>query len=167
MESKPDPTHSGGDGLIAVGNFVTSSKTALSSANVTRSPRINSRRWRAFRNVAILMLGVSRCSTCGEVLYPGQAMVDITHFIGDPADPHSRFSETGMYAKCFAGWEHRDEFAARYHAALGRTLGGSVPAVLANPDGPPLLKSRLSVLGMKEERAGYYEALPTRIARVV
>ncbi len=115
--------------------------------------------------MALLMLDVSRCSICREVLHPGQAIVATTHFIGDPADHLSRFSDTGMHAACFARWEHRDEFAARYHAALGVTLAGWVPAVPANPGGPPLPKFRLGVLGTPEERAGYFEALKARIAQ--
>ena len=115
--------------------------------------------------MALLVLGVSRCSICREVLHPGHAIVATTHFIGDPADPLSRFSDTGMHAECFAGWEYRGEFAARYHAALGRTLGGWVPAIPANPGGSPLPKCRLAVLGTPEERAGYFEALRARIAQ--
>lgn len=115
--------------------------------------------------MALLFLGASRCSICREVLHPGQAIVATTHFIGDPTDPLSRFSDTGMHHECFAGWEHRDEFAARYHAALGVRLAGWVPAVPANPGGPPLPRCRLAVLGAPEERAGYFEALRARIAQ--
>jgi hypothetical protein len=115
--------------------------------------------------VALLALGVSRCSICREVLHPGQAIVATTHFIADEADPLSRFSDTGMHAECFAGWEHRAEFAARYYAALGRTLAGWVPAVPANPDAPPLPKCRLAVLGTAEARAGFFAALRDRVAQ--
>lgn len=115
--------------------------------------------------MALLALGVSRCSICREVLHPGQAIVATTHFIGDPADHLWRFSDSGMHAACFEGWEHRDEFAARYHAALGRALGGWMPAVPAHPAGPPLPKFRLGVLGTPEARAGYFEPLRTRIAQ--
>ena len=115
--------------------------------------------------MALLMWGASRCSICREVLVQGQPIVATTHFIGDPADHLSRFSDSGMHAACFAGWEHRDEFAARYHAALGHTLAGWVPAVHANLGGPPLPKSRLGVLGTAEARAGYFEALLARIAQ--
>jgi hypothetical protein len=115
--------------------------------------------------VAILAFGASRCSICGDVLHPGQAIVATTHFIADQADPLWRFSDTGMHAACFAAWEHRDEFAARYYAALGRTTLGWVPAVPANPASPPTARSRLAVLGTPEERAGYFEDLEARIAQ--
>jgi hypothetical protein len=111
------------------------------------------------------MWGASRCSICRELLLQGQPIVATTHFIADPADPLHRFSDSGMHAACFAGWEHRDEFAARYHAALGVTLAGWVPAVPANPGGPPLPRSRLAVLGAPEERAEYFAALRARIAQ--
>lgn len=103
--------------------------------------------------MALLMSGASRCPICREVLHPGQAIVATTHFIGDPTDPLFLFSDSGMHATCFAGWEHRDEFAALYYAALGHTLDGWVPAV-PTPTGPTLPKCRLGVLGMLEERAG-------------
>ncbi len=109
--------------------------------------------------MALLMWGASRCSICRDVLVQGQPIVATTHFIGDPADHLSRFSDTGMHAACFAGWEHRDEFAARHLAALGRTPAGWVPAVRANPAGPPLPKCRLAVLGPPEARAEYMAAL--------
>jgi hypothetical protein len=115
--------------------------------------------------VALLTWGASRCSICRELLVRGQPIVATTHFIGDPADPLSRFSDSGMHAACFAGWEHRDEFAARYYAALGRTLAGWVPAVPANPGDPPLPKCRLAVLGTAAERVGYFEALQARMAQ--
>jgi hypothetical protein len=115
--------------------------------------------------VALLMWGASRCSICGDVLFQGQTIVATTHFIGDPTDPLWRFSDTGMHATCFDRWEHRDEFAARYYAALGHLLTGWVPAVPANPGGPPLPKSLLGVLGTPENRANYFEALRGRIAQ--
>lgn len=109
--------------------------------------------------MALLMWGVSRCSICRELLVEGQPIVATTHFIGDPADHLWRFSDSGMHASCFAGWEHRNEFAARYHTALGVTLAGWVPVVPANPGGPPLPRCRLGVLGTPEGRAGYFQAL--------
>ena len=115
--------------------------------------------------MALLMWGASRCSICREVLAQGQPIVATTHFIGNPTDPLSRFSDSGMHATCFAVWEHRDEFAARYYAALGHTLAGWVPAIPANPGDPTLPKCRLGVLGTPEERAGYFEALRARIAQ--
>ena len=115
--------------------------------------------------MAMLMWGASRCSICRDVLVQGQPIVATTHFIADPADPLWRFSDSGMHAACFAGWEHRDEFAARYPAALGRTLAGWVPAVPANPDAPPLPKCRLAVLGTAEARAGFFTALRDRVAQ--
>jgi hypothetical protein len=48
--------------------------------------------------MALLALGRSRCSICGEVLQPGQVIVATTHFIGDPADHLWRFSDSGMHA---------------------------------------------------------------------
>jgi hypothetical protein len=73
-------------------------------------------------NVALLTLGHSRCSICSEVLNRYELIVATTHFIADEADPLSRYSDTGMHAACFEKWEHRDEFAARYLARLGRKL---------------------------------------------
>lgn len=115
--------------------------------------------------MAILALGASRCSICGEVLHPAQAIVATTHFIADQADPLWRFSDTGMHATCFEGWEHRDEFAARHYAALGRTMLGWVPAVPTNTASSPMTRSRLAVLGTPEDRAGYFEELEARIAQ--
>ena len=109
--------------------------------------------------MALLMWGASRCSICREVLVQGQPIVATTHFIADPADPLWRFSDSGMHAACFAGWEHWAEFAARYYAALGHKLAGWVPAVPANPGAPPLPKCRLAVLGTAEARAEYMAAL--------
>ncbi len=114
--------------------------------------------------MALLMWGASRCSICRELLVRGQPIVATTHFIGDPADHLARFSDSGMHAACFAGWEHRDEFAARYYAALGHTLAGWVPAVPASPGGPPLPRFRVAVLGTPDARARYFEALQARVA---
>lgn len=115
--------------------------------------------------MALLALGMSKCPICNEVLHPGQAIVATSHFIGDPADHLWRFSDSGMHVSCFADWEHRDEFATRYYAALGRTLAGWVPAIPANTGGPTLPKYRLAVLGTPEARAEYFEALRGRIAQ--
>jgi hypothetical protein len=113
--------------------------------------------------VAMLVWGASRCSICREVLVQGQTIVATTHFIGDPTDPLWRFSDSGMHATCFDRWEHRDEFGARYYAALGETLTGWVPAVPANPGGPPLPRLWLGVLGTPENRAVYFETLRAHI----
>ncbi len=114
--------------------------------------------------MALLAWGASRCSICHELLIPGQLIMATTHFIADPADPLCRFSDTGMHAACFVRWEHRDEFAARYQAVMGRTLSGWVPAVPANPDAPPLPRFRLAVLSTPESRADYFAALLASVA---
>lgn len=115
--------------------------------------------------MAILFLGASRCSICKELLVQGQTIIATTHFIADTADPLWRFSDSGMHEACFAGWEHRNEFAARYHTALGRSLAGWVPAVPANPDAPTLPKLRLTVMGESEEREEFFEALQDQVTQ--
>jgi len=109
--------------------------------------------------MAILIIGASRCSICGEVLAQGQQIVATTHFISDRTDPLWQFSDSGMHSVCFAKWEHRDEFAARYHAALGHKLAGWVPAVLTNIAAPPRPRCTLLVLGTAEARAEHFAEL--------
>jgi hypothetical protein len=75
--------------------------------------------------MAILILGRSKCSICGETLHKEDDIVATTHFIGDQSDPLWQFSDSGMHRSCYETWEHRDEFTRRYRECLGGMYPGS------------------------------------------
>lgn len=70
--------------------------------------------------MAMIRWGSSECSICRDILWPDEAIVATTHFIGDPGDPLSPYSDSGMHRACYDAWEHRDEFTRRYRDAMGK-----------------------------------------------
>ncbi len=114
--------------------------------------------------MALVFLGASQCSICGELLVHGQSIVGTSHFIADTTHPLWRFSDSGMHADCFDEWAHRDEFSALYYAALGRILPGWDPAVAPVPGESSRSKIRVMVFGTTESRGGYFAALRSRVS---
>lgn len=63
-------------------------------------------------NMALFILGSTRCSLCREPICAGDDIVATTHFIGVVSDPLYRHSDSMMYRTCFDNWEHHEEFGA-------------------------------------------------------
>lgn len=59
--------------------------------------------------MAIISLGTSTCSICGEILHKSEAMITWSPFL-DADHPLWKYSDTGMHAGCFEHWEHKEEF---------------------------------------------------------
>lgn len=85
--------------------------------------------------MALLIIGQSSCSLCGEPICVGDDIVATTHFIGNRTDPLWRYSDSVMHRRCFDVWKHRDEFARRYR----ETMAAMYPHTRhdANFPGPP------------------------------
>jgi hypothetical protein len=75
--------------------------------------------------MALVLIGKTKCSICEETLMEGDDLVATTHFIADRADPLWRFSDSAMHRKCFATWNHRAEFIAKYNATVGKIVWGN------------------------------------------
>lgn len=73
--------------------------------------------------VALLFLGRSKCSICDKVISEGDEYVLFAQFIADKSDPLWQYSDSSMRSVCFSTWEHREEFASRHRAAVGRMPG--------------------------------------------
>lgn len=65
--------------------------------------------------MAMILLGTSRCSICGNPLREGQDVIGTPHFITDPAHPLWRHSDAGMHRACFRAWDRRDAFRRLFH----------------------------------------------------
>jgi hypothetical protein len=65
--------------------------------------------------VAIVLRGKMECSVCGNVIKDGDEIVATSHFIVDQNDPLSRFSDSAIHRSCFAAWNHRTEFVAKFN----------------------------------------------------
>ena len=69
--------------------------------------------------MALISLGSSTCSICGEVLHKDQEMITWQAFL-TPNHPLWKYSDTGMHAECFEQWEHKEEFEhlSKYQPSL-------------------------------------------------
>jgi len=71
--------------------------------------------------MALLVLGASKCSLCGEILARAQDVVANSAFIDDVSDPFWKYSDSGMHRQCFLDWADREEFIAKFnevHSAI-------------------------------------------------
>lgn len=75
--------------------------------------------------MAIVILGSSGCSLCGEVLMTGHAIVATPHFIPDQSHPLWRYSDSAMHYDCFQQWPHREAFVAEYNRTMGQLVSGN------------------------------------------
>ena len=69
--------------------------------------------------MAIVLRGKTECSVCGNVIKDGDEIVATSHFIADQNDPLWRFSDSAMHRSCFANWNHRTEFVAKFNLIVG------------------------------------------------
>lgn len=74
--------------------------------------------------MAIVILGKSDCSICGEVLLTGHDSVATAHFIPDQSHPLWRYSDAAMHYDCFQQWPHREEYVAEYNRTMGQMISG-------------------------------------------
>ena len=75
--------------------------------------------------MAILILGKTECSICGQTLNEGDDIVSTQHFIHDQEHPLWRYSDSGMHRSCFLSWEHRADFVNLYNGTLGTYVWGN------------------------------------------
>ena len=75
--------------------------------------------------MALILLGLSKCSLCGVALQGGDEIVSTSHFIADRDDPLWRFSDSGMHKSCFLSWEQRDNFVKKYNETRGAITWGN------------------------------------------
>ena len=55
--------------------------------------------------MAIIALGATQCSLCGQILEEGQNIVGWPHFLTEE-HPLWKYSDSGMHTACFEAWEH-------------------------------------------------------------
>lgn len=75
--------------------------------------------------MAIVILGNTGCSLCGEVLVAGQRIVASPHFIQNQSHPLWRYSDSAMHEDCFRQWPHREEFIAEYNRTMEQIAWGN------------------------------------------
>jgi hypothetical protein len=64
--------------------------------------------------------GTATCALCNEAIRPDADAVVTPDFIADDTDPLFRFSDAAMHRACFAVWERRKHFVARFNRIAGR-----------------------------------------------
>lgn len=75
--------------------------------------------------MAIVILGLTQCPLCDEILAAGQSTVATSHFIQSPEHPLWRFSDAAMHYDCFQAWPMREAFVAEYNDSMGRVVWGN------------------------------------------
>lgn len=75
--------------------------------------------------MAILILGKTTCSLCGEVILAEHALVASTHFISDSSHPLWCYSDAAMHYDCFQRWPQREQFVAEYNRTIGQIMWGN------------------------------------------
>ena len=75
--------------------------------------------------MAIIILGLTECSICNNILNKGDDIVSNSHFISDQDDSLWRFSDSGMHKSCFINWEYRLDFIKKYNDIVGNTTAGN------------------------------------------
>ena len=75
--------------------------------------------------VAIVLLGETECSLCGNFIMAGDEIVATSHFIADSNDPLWRFSDSAMHRTCFQEWDQRAEFVAKFNRLVGEITFGN------------------------------------------
>jgi len=63
--------------------------------------------------MAIIILGGTTCSICGNILQESEDIVGWSSFL---TKEHQfwEYSDSGMHRSCFENWENKDEFEALY-----------------------------------------------------
>ncbi|AVP96820.1 hypothetical protein C7S18_06215 [Ahniella affigens] len=74
--------------------------------------------------MAIVILGKTACSICGNLLVDGDDIVSTMHFVHDQAHPFWRFSDSGMHQRCFIDWPQREAFRQLHNQAIGTMIWG-------------------------------------------
>ncbi len=76
------------------------------------------------------------CALCGEAIRPSEPALDTPDFIADEHDALYRVSDASVHRACFAVWEERKRFVARFNR-LARGLvapDGSYPHMTGEGD---------------------------------
>ncbi len=68
--------------------------------------------------MAFFRLGEEQCAICGHVVEQLDGAVLGYAFL-EPPDPLARFSHSLMHRSCFASWEQRATFIAKFNAVFG------------------------------------------------
>jgi hypothetical protein len=67
--------------------------------------------------------GTATCALCHQAIRPDADAVVTPDFIADDNDPFFRFSDATMHRVCFALWERRKTFVARFNQSAKRLRG--------------------------------------------
>jgi len=68
--------------------------------------------------MALIFLGKTECSLCGNVIMEDDEIVATSHFIADSNDPLWRFSDSGMHRSCFLTWDQRTAFVNKFNQII-------------------------------------------------
>ena len=85
--------------------------------------------------MALIFPGKTQCSICGDVIMSEDEIVATSHFIADQNDPLWRFSDSAMHRACFADWNFRTAFVAKFNSIVGPITFGNGTYHHMEPDG--------------------------------
>ena len=71
--------------------------------------------------MALLILGVTTCPLCKNVIKDREEVECFDHFIEDPDDSYYKYSDACFHKECFEKWEMRGEYLKRYAEYEKRT----------------------------------------------
>ncbi len=89
---------------------------------------------------ARLRAGGARCAICGEPMRPDEDAVVTPDFLADESDPFWRFSDAAMHRACFAVWDRRKAFVARFNAVARRLVADGGPRPFMTAEGDVILR---------------------------
>ena len=85
--------------------------------------------------MALILLGKTQCSLCGNVIMTADEIVATSHFIADQDDPLWRFSDSALHRSCFLTWDQRVAFVAKFNEVVGEITFGNGTYHLMESDG--------------------------------
>ncbi len=94
--------------------------------------------------MAIVIRGKTKCAICDSVITDVDKILASSQFISDQNDPLWRFSDSAMHSSCFVGWDHRDEFVAKYNLIVGPRTSCNGMYHRMEPDGTIVVMRRVS-----------------------
>lgn len=89
---------------------------------------------------ARLRAGRACCALCGQPMRPDEDAVVTPDFLADEGDPFWRFSDAAMHRACFAVWDGRKAFVARFNAVARRLVADQGPRPFMTAEGDVILR---------------------------
>jgi hypothetical protein len=81
--------------------------------------------------MALVLVGLSKCAICGEVIDTMDGCVATPAFVERQSDPMWQFSDAPMHRECFANWERRSEFVQAFNTHYAKHYRG-MPVMMPN-----------------------------------